>query len=889
MKNFLKQTKRFCIIALVFIFAVSLVSPALAIGISIDNHSTSLTGGQNNLWSVINNGSVASSSLMKMQTYNAGNYINRLVLTPTGNLSVSGYVSSSQVCIAGTCNTTWPGGGSSMPNGRTAGATLYYNGSAWATSTNIYNNGGNIGIGTTVPGARLDVEGGDVVVGSGSIKGASNQNLNIYGGSNPSVGIAGQSLMSLTPPASTSDWPNGSIVMKGGDQGASYPQGLGASLTLQGSSYNNVNGASAGNIILGIGNSYIGGASSNPSYLYIRNSVSTKNVMAILSNGFVGIGIDNPVNGKLEVDSTSGTSIYGWNTAALNGYGVYGGTTGSGFGVYGYSASGYGVFGNGGSSGYDFYGAGPKTYFAGNVGIGDGSNPTKGILNVSYSGSDSTFNGISGYSNVSAGVRGVSTQYYGVAGVSYQAFGVNGLSMAVSGGIGVYGYETSGTGGIGVYGVDGGNGSGVYGYEDGTGYGVQAYSHYGIGVYSKGSTYDFYAASGAPNYFSGPVYVNGLLGVGTQTPDAGIQVPGLIDFGAGAQANTLIGNSAGFNMNSSVIRNTYIGASAGYGSAGSTAIDNTALGVNSLNSVTNGGENVAVGNYTLSANTTGSYNTAVGYRALQANTSGTNNVSVGMDGLYSNTTGHDNTTMGIEVLRNNLTGNNNTAVGEWAFSNDVSGSDNTVLGYDSATNIASGANLTSVNQSIFIGERAESAANGDTNEIVIGNNAVGIGSNTAIIGNPSTVTTELLGNVGIGIANPTYKLQVNGKPAANGYTAFTNYSDARLKKNINYLSDGYLAKIMELKPATFQYNSLSGYDQATQDRTITGFVAQDMKKVFPNMVGTTTISGTQYYDTDLSALQVYSVKAIQEQQAEIDAQQKLIDKLQAEIDALKSK
>ncbi len=120
------------------------------------------------------------------------------------------------------------------------------------------------------------------------------------------------------------------------------------------------------------------------------------------------------------------------------------------------------------------------------------------------------------------------------------------------------------------------------------------------------------------------------------------------------------------------------------------------------------------------------------------------------------------------------------------------------------------------------------------------------------------------GNVGIGITNPTYKLQVNGQPAANGYTAFTNYSDERLKENVKSLDSGFLDKILALNPSTFNYNKLTGYDQATRERTITGFIAQQLQNIFPEMVGTTTINGTEYLDTNLSALPIYLVKAMQE-------------------------
>jgi len=126
------------------------------------------------------------------------------------------------------------------------------------------------------------------------------------------------------------------------------------------------------------------------------------------------------------------------------------------------------------------------------------------------------------------------------------------------------------------------------------------------------------------------------------------------------------------------------------------------------------------------------------------------------------------------------------------------------------------------------------------------------------------------GNVGIGTATPGYKLTVNGEPAANGYTQFTNYSDQRLKENIQPLQDGYLAKIMQLNPSSFNYNELSGYDAETRSRTIRGFIAQEIQEVFPEMVGQVQINGTDYLDTNLSSLPIYLTRAMQEQQIQIE-------------------
>jgi hypothetical protein len=50
--------------------------------------------------------------------------------------------------------------GGSLANGSTAGNTPYWNGSSWVTnSSNLFNNGGNIGIGTTNPAYKTDIVG----------------------------------------------------------------------------------------------------------------------------------------------------------------------------------------------------------------------------------------------------------------------------------------------------------------------------------------------------------------------------------------------------------------------------------------------------------------------------------------------------------------------------------------------------------------------------------------------------------------------------------------------------------------------------------------------------------------------------------------------------------
>ena len=71
-------------------------------------------------------------------------------------------------------------------------------------------------------------------------------------------------------------------------------------------------------------------------------------------------------------------------------------------------------------------------------------------------------------------------------------------------------------------------------------------------------------------------------------------------------------------------------------------------------------ENTAEGINALQSLTTGLDNTATGFQALFSNTTGTFNTATGAVALYSNTTGGANTATGLSALESNTKGNNNT-------------------------------------------------------------------------------------------------------------------------------------------------------------------------------------------------------------------------------------
>lgn len=242
--------------------------------------------------------------------------------------------------------------------------------------------------------------------------------------------------------------------------------------------------------------------------------------------------------------------------------------------------------------------------------------------------------------------------------------------------------------------------------------------------------------------------------------------------------------------------------SGGGGTNDPTILNNTLLGYQGLKSNTTGSQNAAFGNSTLTANTTGNSNTAIGITALTANTTGGQNTSGGFRSMVANTTGSSNTAFGYQAMQSGTGSNNSVAIGWQALTNGgqnavaigygamangagdgiavgylalgsqtSSGADNNALGYNALGNVTSGSSNigigtyaglwyggttsntnTTPSQSIYIGQRAEPNANNESNQIVIGYQSTGKGSNTATYGNTSITDSYIRGAI---IQNPT--------------------------------------------------------------------------------------------------------------------------------------
>ncbi len=392
-------------------------------------------------------------------------------------------------------------------------------------------------------------------------------------------------------------------------------------------------------------------------------------------------------------------------------------------------------------------------------------------------------------------------------------------------------------------------------------------------------------------------------------------------------------------LNTAVGRNALISNESGS--------SNVAIGATAMQNNISGSNNIAIGHYALNSNTSvnglvavgegalmntgtgltasndGSANTAVGYNALQANTNGFMNTALGYEAFWSNTVGEENTGIGYRVLYDNISGGANTAVGTYTLGNNISGNTNagfgfSCLAYNTTGSLNVGLGYNALNHNNGSGNVGLGVFAFSLNETGQYNTGLGTGcemsgfnfNNSTAVGYDATVT----GSNQVRLGNYTPGLTIGG------FAPWSNYSDGRFKENIQKDIPG-LVFIKQLQPVSYTVNtrkldehvmqlmpdsirnsrmqSDSAYGTAHHVR-MTGFIAQDVEAAAKQLGF--EFDGihhpeneTDHYSIAYSQFIMPLVKGMQEQQeiidsqnAKIEIQNSNIQKLQQQLDELRS-
>jgi len=148
------------------------------------------------------------------------------------------------------------------------------------------------------------------------------------------------------------------------------------------------------------------------------------------------------------------------------------------------------------------------------------------------------------------------------------------------------------------------------------------------------------------------------------------------------------------------------------------------------------------------------------------------------------------------------------------------------------------------------------------------------------MGYPSITLIKTSGYVGINVGPNSVSYPLDCRGTVAGYS-FHTYSDARVKKNIEDIDKEQIWNILNLIPKEYDLDSTGSYihplDNALTHKHF-GLIAQDVKKIYPQIVS----------ETDDGLMSINYIELIPLLIGVIKEQQKVIDDLSADIEVLKS-
>lgn len=432
------------------------------------------------------------------------------------------------------------------------------------------------------------------------------------------------------------------------------------------------------------------------------------------------------------------------------------------------------------------------------------------------------------------------------------------------------------------------------------------------------------------------------VAIGVETMNSNRAGWGMVAVGDGAMQNVydssspFISNSVGIGLfalrgsltpsNNTGISNTAVGASSMI--ANTSGSNNVSVGYLTMSGNTTGSDNVAVGNSVMNLNSGGSRNSAVGQGAMTGNTSGQENSAFGRQALTSNN-GSFNVVVGADAMNSARAISNATALGYHAmfYANSTltpTSSTSTAVGYESLRGSATPSSNTGSGNTA-IGYRAMVAAASASSNTALGMNSlianVSGSNNTAVGANCLTTNVTGIWNTAIGRnaftlaaataytnsgafgdgAQVSASNQIRIGDAAvtsiGGEVGWTTVSDARFKKDVTENVPG-LSFITKLRPVTYHLDleNRSRFlkltdemrkrelESAKEKILQTGFIAQEVEAAaeasgFDFSGVDAPKNESDYYGLRYAEFVVPLVKAVQEQQTEIEKQRQEIEAL----------
>ena len=237
------------------------------------------------------------------------------------------------------------------------------------------------------------------------------------------------------------------------------------------------------------------------------------------------------------------------------------------------------------------------------------------------------------------------------------------------------------------------------------------------------------------------------------------------------------------------------------GAANPAIHGNVGIGYDVLSDIGTGARNVAIGLSAMPNRIAATENVAIGYRAGGPGTSQyKKNTLVGVDAGYSldgsggTNQGGQNTFIGHQAGDGATSAESNVAIGDNSGRNLSTGTSNVFVGQYSG-------NAGNTNYGIYIGNLA-TATDGASNEIVIGKNAIGKGSNTALIGDDNITDIYMSEDVGAkvhtgdvsgsAISTGSFgRIETPGVISASGTIFASTFNDDGQNLNVpDYVFDG---------------------------------------------------------------------------------------------------